>query len=82
MAADAAEVGVRPPVYAPPPVYVAPPFSWTWAISDPHIFVPKETQAPPWRGSLLELANATQAVCHCGKCPLPVKAGAGRGLSM
>ena len=24
-----AEVGARPPVYAPPPIYVAPPFSWT-----------------------------------------------------
>ena len=29
MAANAAEVGARPPVYAPPLVYVAPPFSWT-----------------------------------------------------
>src|SRR5207245_1676476 len=29
MAANAAEVGARPPVYAPPPIYVAPPFSWT-----------------------------------------------------
>src|SRR5262245_59306152 len=29
MAANAAEVGARPPVYAPPPVYVAPPFTWT-----------------------------------------------------
>src|SRR5258708_14298339 len=29
LAANAAEVGARPPVYAPPPIYVAPPFSWT-----------------------------------------------------
>src|SRR6516165_6944257 len=29
MAANAAEVGARPPVYAPPPGYVAPPFTWT-----------------------------------------------------
>ena len=29
MAANAAEVGARPPIYAPPPIYVAPPFSWT-----------------------------------------------------
>jgi opacity protein-like surface antigen len=29
MAANAAEVGARPPVYAPPPIYLAPPFSWT-----------------------------------------------------
>jgi outer membrane immunogenic protein len=29
IAANAAEVGARPPVYAPPPIYVAPPFSWT-----------------------------------------------------
>jgi len=29
MAANGAEVGARPPVYAPPPVYVAPSFSWT-----------------------------------------------------
>jgi hypothetical protein len=29
MAANAAEVGARPPVYAPPPIYMAPPFSWT-----------------------------------------------------
>jgi outer membrane immunogenic protein len=30
MAANAADVGARPPVYAPPPAYVPPPlFSWT-----------------------------------------------------
>src|SRR5260370_41888256 len=29
LAANAAEVGARPPGYAPPPIYVAPPFSWT-----------------------------------------------------
>jgi outer membrane immunogenic protein len=29
VAVNAAEVGARPPVYAPPPVYVVPPFSWT-----------------------------------------------------
>ena len=28
-AANAADVGVRPPVYQAPPAYVPPPFSWT-----------------------------------------------------
>src|SRR4029434_53035 len=29
MAANAADVGVRPQPYTPPPAYVPPPFSWT-----------------------------------------------------
>ena len=37
IAANAAEVGARPPVYAPPPIYVAPPFSWTGFYIGPNL---------------------------------------------
>ena len=32
MAANAAEVGARPPVYTPPPIYVAPALQLDWIL--------------------------------------------------